>query len=336
MESDEPDGSGTSNYASIVEDAPDNWGRWGSNDELGVLNELDAGAVLQGVGAVKRGEVVPLGMPIAAPGGEPVWPTRTPTDHHMTVDKGDHDAGKLDRSAYGGWESADDLLYMYTHGTTHVDALGHAWYDDRLFNGFDAGTTTGGLERCGIDRVAEHGIVGRGILLDVARHRGVERLQAGDRITLGDVRECAREQGTDLRENDVVLLRTGSIELFLREGPDAYYAAYEGRDEGGAILDEPGLTYTEELCAWLERLSVPLLASDTVTAEQTRSSTTGTRLPLHPVLLRDLGVLIGELHRLDRLAAACADDGRYEFLYVASPLNIVGGTGSPVNPLAIR
>jgi kynurenine formamidase len=87
---------------------------------------------------------------------------------------------------------------------------------------------------------------------------------------------------------------------------------------------------------WFAEMEIPLYGTDTVAAEQTISETTGTRLPLHPILLRDLGIVISEMNRLGDLAADCADDGQYEFLYAAAPMHVTGGTGGPVNPVAIK
>lgn len=329
-------GERTEPYEAIVTDAPDNWGRWGDEDEIGALNYLDTNAVVRGAGAISSGRTFTLGAPIGSPEGDPVWPTRSGADHHMLRDAGHFAAGKVDRDPYGGWQNSDDLVYLYNHGTTHIDALAHVWYDDQLYNGFDAKTTNGGLERCGIDNVADRGVVGRGVLLDIARHRGVEYLESGERVTLEELHDCAAEQDVTVQPGDVLLIRTGAMDLFYREGPEAFYEEYETTHGGEPALDEAGITYTEELVDWFDEMEIPMLATDTVTAEQTISETTGTRLPLHPIFLRDLGILISEMNRLGDLAADCAEDDQYEFLYVGAPLHVIGGTGGPVNPVAIK
>lgn len=320
----------------IISGAPDNWGVWGNDDELGALNYLDGESVLRGVGAVSSGRTFTLGMPIGGDEGDPVWPTRSGADHHMLRDKGHFEAGKVTREPYGGWENSDDLLYLYTHGTTHVDSLAHVWYDDELYNGFDAASTKGGIERCGIEHVADRGVVGRGVLLDVARHRDVDYLASGERITLDELRACAADQGVTVRTGDVLLVRTGAMELFRREGPEAFYEEFEATHGGEPVLAEAGITYTEELVEWFDEREIPMFGTDTVTAEQTISETTDTRLPLHPIFLRDLGVLISEMNRLGELAADCAEDDQYEFLYVGAPLHVAGGSAGPVNPVAIK
>ena len=313
--------------STILEDAPSNWGKWGDDDEVGALNYLTADEVLRGVRAVEHGKTFTLGVPVGRLDGDPVWPGRSGADHYMELDKGHFESGKFDMPGAAGLEYADDVIYMFLQGTTQFDALGHVWYDDALYNGYDAKTTMGGMEYCSIEPIAEHGVVGRGVLLDVARYRGEERLQRGEEITLDDLLGCADEQGVELRKHDIPVIRTGWIELFYEEGPEAFY---------GDEFDEPGITYSQELVEWFHEMEIPSFGTDTIANEQTVSDQTETVLPLHGALLRDQGVPFNEINRLDELADDCAEDGKYDFLYVGSPLKIVEGTGSPVNPVAIK
>lgn len=323
------DGGDASIIAGILEDAPDNWGEWGDEDEKGAVNYLDESEVLRGVGAVEHGKTFTLGVPIGRPEGDPVWPDRSDADHHMAVDKSHYMSGKESGEGGAGLEYADDLVYMHLQSTTQFDALGHVWYDDELYNGFDAETTMGGLERCSIKPIAEHGVVGRGVLLDIARHRGVDSLEGGERVTLDELKECAEEQGVELEKRDIPMIRTGWIEVFYEEGEEEFYGE-------GELMNEPGITYSEELVEWFHDMEIPAFGTDTIANEQTLSEETGTGLPLHGALLRDQGVTFNEINRLDELADDCADDGKYDFLYVGAPLKIVHGTGSPVNPVAIK
>lgn len=327
---------GDSEILDILADAPDNWGKWGKDDELGAINYLDTSEVLRGAQAITSGRTFTLQVPIGNEEGDPVWPTRSDTDHHMLRDKGHFEAEKVSRHAYAGWENSDDLVYLGTHGTTHMDALAHSWYDDTLYNGFDANSTKGGLDHAGIEQIASHGVVGRGVLLDVARHRGVSYLESGERITLDELRECAAEQGVTIEKRDLLLIRTGAMELFYEEGPEAFYAEFETEHEGEPALDEAGITYTPEMAEWFQEMEIPFIGTDNVAAEQTISETTGTRLPFHPVLLRDLGIVICEMTRLGELAADCAEDGQYDFLFAGAPLHVKGGSGGPTNPIAIK
>lgn len=309
----------------ILNDAPSNWGRWGEDDEIGALNHLTNDEVLRGVQAVERGETFALGLPVTSPDGDPIWPGRAAAKHYMDRDRGHYISGK-DHSM-SGTEAADDVVHMPLHGTTHIDALGHIWYDDQLYNGYDPETTMGGLERCSIEPIGDHGVLGRGVLLDVARHRGVDALDAGARITLDELQNCADEQDLKLQKRDIPLIRTGWLEQYYDEdGVDIYDGPFR----------EPGLTCSQEVLEWFQEMEIPLFGTDTIGNEQTVSDVTGTAIPLHPALIRDQGVLFNEMLDLSTLAEDCADDGRYEFLYVASPLKVARGTGSPVNPLAVK
>mgnify|MGYP000023547903 CR=1 FL=1 len=301
-------------------DAPSNWGRWGEDDEVGAVNHLDEAQVLRGAQAVEHGRTFSLGVPIGHPEGDPKTPGRPDAQHYMRRDQGHYESGKAEAER----PSADDVLFMAIHGTTHVDALGHAWYSDQLYNGFDAGTTKGGLDRCSVEPIAEHGVVGRGVLLDVARHRGVEHLEHDAEISHEELLECADEQGVELEERDVLVIRTGWLERF-----------YAGEREPVMEFDEPGITYSEELAEWFHDMEIPAFATDTLANERTYPES-GLRLPLHAAFIRDQGILINEITLLDDLAADCAEDGKYDFLYTCSPLKIVEATGSPVNPLAIK
>lgn len=313
--------------STILENAPSNWGKWGDDDEIGALNYLTEEEVLRGVQAVEDGKTFTLGVPIGRPEGDPVWPGRSGADHYMELDKGHFESGKFEMAGAGGLEYADDVIYMFLQGTTQFDALGHVWYDDQLYNGFDAETTKGGMEKCSVEPMADHGVVGRGVLLDMARHRDEEWLVHGERIELDDLLECAEAQGVELQKHDIPIIRTGWIELFYEEGADAFY---------GDEFDEPGITYSEELVEWFHEMEIPAFGTDTIANEQTVSDETETVLPLHGALLRDQGVAFNEINRLDELADDCAEDEKYDFLYVGSPLKIVHGTGSPVNPIAIK
>lgn len=309
----------------ILADAPDNWGRWGADDEIGAVNYLTNEQVLRGIGAVEDGETHALGLPVARPEGDPAWPGRADTAHYMDRDEGHYESGK--EPSRNGAHGAEDVVHMPLHGTTHVDAPGHVWYDGELYNGFDAGTTKGGLDRAAIDGVGEHGILGRGVLLDVARHRGVDALERDERITLDELTACAEAQGVTIEPRDIPLVRTGWLEQYYDEdGADIYEEPFR----------EPGLTYSDDLVEWFHELEIPAFGTDTIANEQTVSDETGTPIPLHPALLRDQGVLFVEMLKLDALADACAADDRYAFFFIVTPLKIVRATASPVNPLAVR
>ncbi len=314
------------NLHDLLIDSPTNWERWGSSDEIGALNFLNSDEVLRGLQTVKKGKVFCLGTKIGDPRGEPKSTTRSHSTRLNVRDKGTYGSGKV-QSGFGGFESADDLMTISLQGTTHVDALGHPWYDDMLWNGYDARTTIGALEKCSVEPIAEHGIVGHAVLLDLARWKKTRSLSRNYVITLDDLLECASSQSTSVLEHDILVLRTGWLGLFYKD-PKLWF--------GYDSYDEPGLTYDPDLIKWFHEMEIPMLASDTVANEKMFHPSTGILLPLHASLVRNLGILFNELIWLDELGADCESDGQWEFLYIASPLKIVGATASPINPIGMK
>jgi len=310
--------------AHVLADAPTNWGRWGEDDEIGSLNFLTAEEVLRGIRHVQKGEVFPLQRLIGDPQGDPVWPGRTPAERTQILDESSWDAPDAPQFP-GGLHYADDKINAFLQGSTQYDALGHVWYDGRIWNGYDARTTVGGLKKASVEPIAQRGVVGRGILLDMARFRGKNTLDKGETFTHEDLMDCARAQGTEIEKHDILVIRTNFLQLFFDQGA----AFYEG-------FNEPGLVYSPELVRWFQQMEIPNLVTDTIANEVTYDPNNGTALPLHCALMRNLGVTLTEIAWLDDLAADCAADGQYDFLYAAAPLKVVNGTGAPVNPLAIK
>jgi kynurenine formamidase len=319
------DNDGTPGYGDVFQGNPSNWGKWGPDDEVGSLNYLGPEQIVAAAGLVRAGKVFTLQLQIGSPGGDPVWPGRPQAAHYMILDESDYVGGNAEPLP-GGLHWADDAISMALQGSTQYDALGHVWYDGKLWNGYDAVTTFGGLSKASVNPIARRGVVGRGVLLDVARHRGVAALGAGETLDHTDLLACARAQGVELRPRDIIVIRTGWLERYFEVGPEAFFADFV----------EPGLTYSPELVRWFHDQEIPNLVTDTMGNETTRDPSHGLAMPLHVALMRDLGVAFTEICDLGELAADCAADGRYEFLYAAAPLKIVGATGSPVNPLAVK
>ncbi len=311
----------------VLKDMPTNWGRWGKDDEIGAINFLTSAEVVRGARAVQSGKTFALGVPVARKEGDPIYPGRGQPTKTMAMDKGFY-INECAPLFPGGLEYADDVIFMYVQGTTQYDALGHVWYDDKLYNGYDAKTTIGGLKKCSIKPIAEHGVVGRGVLLDVPRYKGVPHLQANERITLDDLKKTAEKQKVTIEKHDILVIRTGWLSLFYKNGSDAFFP--------GKTMAEPGIGDEPELIRWFHEMEIPSFSTDTIANEQTVSDRTGVFIPLHGALLRNLGVPFNEICWLEDLADDCAKDGKYDFMFVGAPLKIVGGTGSPVNPLAIK
>jgi kynurenine formamidase len=308
----------------LLADAPNNWGKWGENDEIGSLNYLTREQVLRGIATVRRGEVFPLATRIARPEGDPVMPGRWPPRKFMVADRAGFVSGRW-HDMPGGMEFADDYLTGFAQSGTHSDALGHMWFGTEIWNGHPADSTNGGMSYAGIEPIAGHGIVGRCVLLDIARHRGKPRLERAETIGLDDLLNCAAAQGTELPPRSILLIRTG------------WLAAVERGEE---LVDEnywePGLTYSPELVSWFQENEIPCLVTDTMANETTYEPVTGIQLPLHAALMRNLGVVFTEMADLDALADDCAKDGEYQAFFCASPLKISDATGSSINPVVVK
>ncbi len=285
----------------------DNWNRWGAEDERGALNHIDAAAVKRAAGLVSSGLVVSLTQPLSA--RTPFPPHRAGMQHFMGRSGGDYAAGAR---RPGGFQFAEDTLLMPAHIGTHIDALCHAWYDDQLYNGFPGTGTRGttGAARCGIVKMGP--IAARGILLDVAAARGGP-LPDGASIGVADLVHAARNAGGEPEKGDVVLIRTGWAE---RQGTMVSFDT------------EPGLDLAAAL--WLAEREVAIVGADNFAVEVLPFAT-GTVFPVHQRLIRDFGIPLLEGLVLKPLA----DTGRRTFLFAASPLPVVGGTGSPISPMAV-
>jgi kynurenine formamidase len=295
-----------------------NWGRWGPDDQLGTLNHITPGRRAASAGLARTGRVFPLAIDIGRPGIQRAGGVRSNPVHLMRLTPVD----AID--PLHGTCIADDHISMPLQSTTQWDGLGHVGYDDYLWNGVPASsiTTLSGSPRLSIDRVAQAGIAGRGVLLDIARLTGVERMTAGDIITPEMLDAAEAAQGVTVGAGDILLLRTGWIAHFTRDGDaEAYWR--------GA----PGIGL--ECARWLHARDVAAIASDNWGVEASPADRSG-GLPVHPVLIRDMGMTLGEIFDLDALAQDCADDGVWDCFLAAPPLRVIGGVGTPVTPLAIK
>lgn len=309
----------------LLRNAPRNWGRWGDDDEVGSLNFLTRAEVLRGIKAVQQGKTFTLQVQMGNPKGDPVWPGRNPAQRMNVLDEGHFLCGK-GPAFPGGLHYADDVMFMYLQGSTQYDALGHVWSDGKLWNGFDANTTIGGMSKASVLPLAERGVVGRGVLIDMARHRGKTSLDPGETFTHEDLLAAAEQQGVSIEKHDVLVVRTGWISAFYEKDRAEFYKNFV----------EPGLTYTPELVQWFHDMEIPNLVTDTIANEVTIDPVSGCALPLHIALMSNLGVTFTEIAHLDPLAEDCVADGQWSFLYVAAPLKVVNGSGAPVNPVVIK
>ncbi|MGX1542144.1 cyclase family protein [Streptomyces adustus] len=292
-----------------------NWGRWGADDERGTLNLITDEVVREAAGCVRTGRRIPLALPLRQDGVQTgMIPGRIDPLHVMV---------QINQEIFGPGTVAcsDDAVTMGLQAATHWDALPHVSHSGRLYNGRPADTVTahGGAGFAGIDK-AEH-IVSRGVLLDVARARGVDRLAGGHAVTPEDLEAAEELAGTRVRAGDIVLVRTGQVRL-CRAG-----------DRHGYAHPSPGLSVrTPE---WFHARDVAAVANDTLTFEVFPPEIDDLWLPVHALDLVEMGMLQGQNWDLEKLSTACGEEGRYAFLLSAMPEPFAGATGTPVAPVAI-
>jgi kynurenine formamidase len=298
-----------------------NWGRWGAEDEIGTANFITPEIIVEAARLVRKGQVLSLALPLNP--RTPTDPSRPPMQHFVR-------SARL-RVADHGWpgesEFADDWISMSPQTGTQWDGLCHAFREGKIYNGYDAGQAINphvGARKCSIDRLATY-FVTRGVLLDIAKHKGARNLPGGFTVIAADLEGAAHAQGVEVRRGDALLIRTGWLAFWNR-------ATAKERESFYDVAPGLGMSAAE----WLQAREVACIGVDNVAVEVKPAEDGKSMLPLHPVLIRDLGLTIGELFWLEDLAAACLAEGRWEFLFVGQPLRITGGLGSPINPLAIR
>ena len=286
---------------------PSSWGRWGDKDERGAANLIGPEAVARGIACVTSGTAIPLATAIHHNQGLGLV-GRTPPTHFMLRSGGDYAAGLPER---GGFGFADDVITLATHGSTHVDALSHVWRDGKMYNGFSSNEVTSrGARRLGIDKMPP--IVTRGVVVDTCPGR---TRATDDPVRVDELQRLIHDQGVELSDGDALLCRTGWLS-----------AAIAGTADGTCW---PGLD--RDCGAWLAERNVSFVGADNPAVEVFPSSDPTCQVPLHIELIRGHGTYFGELMALDELCAT----GRATFLFVASPLPLVGAVGSPVAPVAV-
>ena len=296
-----------------------NWGRWGPEDEIGTLNFVDDAARRRAASSVVSGKAFALGLPLSEAEGIQagfvkgrVNPSRTMIQVNEAL------------SPDPEWIcTSEDLLTMATQSATHWDALAHASYRGVVYNGYPASSVTeSGAARCGIHHLTT--VVSRGVLLDVARVKGVEVLEPGFPIMPGDLDEACSLAGVDVVAGDIVLVRTGQM----------VHLVGEQRDLVAYTWPSPGLTV--ETALWFRDHNAAAVATDTFVFEVYPCQYEEEFLPVHVLHLVEMGLTQGQNWVLDPLADDCAADGRYAFLLDATPLPLIGGLGSPLNPVALK
>jgi kynurenine formamidase len=297
-------------------EAVKSWGRWGPDDERGALNYITPALRAAAARSVREGLAVSCAREFPT---APAPDNPTPAQHMMLL------AGDA-REATGvpGLEASMDYIGVAFHGmaVSHIDALCHVFVDGRMYNGFPASDVKSiGALRNSI-MAAGDGIVGRGVLLDIPRLRGVPWLEPGEAIAPEELSAAEAAEGVRVGEGDVLLVATGRDARRAARGP------WDVTTEGLAGLHP-------ECVPWLHERRIAVLGSDGVSDPLPGNEAPGWPIPVHQCCLVAMGVHLLDNLQLARLAAACAERSRWEFLFSVAPLRVERGTGSPVNPLAL-
>jgi kynurenine formamidase len=295
-----------------------NWGRWGPDDQRGTLNLITPDAVRRGAAAVRTGEAFSLAIPFDQTG--PQWDGSGMPDR-VNPELKTYAVNVAFTGDPADFTTTDDAFRMGSQAGTHLDALSHVGYEGRLWNDTpnsvvtDAGAAKLGIEHDGV-------IATRGVLVDIARLKGVDHFEENYAISGDDLDAAVALGGVTVDPGDAVLVRTGHMH-HLRRGDRLEYS-----------MPAPGLS-TKSI-EWIRDHDVALVATDTITFEVYPCEDPNVFMPVHMIQIRDMGLAQGQNFHLDDLAAACAADGRIEFLLVATPLPLTGAAGAPVAPTAIR
>jgi len=295
----------TEQQVDALGDELSNWGRWGTDDELGTLNFIDRDKVLRSTRIVKSGRAVAVGREIVT----------IPARNHSRVAR--HTMVYMQHHAM---ESCDEIT-LPCHGAniTHLDALGHIYFRDKLYNGREAKDL---VQRDGLHFASSlaqrDGITTRGILLDVAKARGVEWLKPGYGITEADLDAAEKLAGVTVEKGDAVLIRTGLCAREAVEGPE------DTKLRAGLL---------PETLRWAHRRQIAVLGGDC--ADRQPSGYTRMRWPMHILALACMGLPLLHACDMERLAQVCAEEGRCDFLLSVAPLVFPRITGCAVNPVCV-
>ena len=287
-----------------------NWARWDEASPRGTLNHLTPDRIVAAARLVRTGTTVSLGLPLDT---EPRVDNPAPAEHRMT---------QLADTGSGAVRFVKDFIGVDFHndGHSHLDALSHVSYRGALFGGASDTSATKEGATVGDVSIAKDGLVGRGVLLDLPRLRGVPWLEPGEQVSVDELTAAERREGLRIEPGDILLVRTGHPRRLAELGPWDTGKAKAGLHPGTAIL--------------LTERRIAVLGSDT-NSDAAPSTTEGVPFPIHVLAVNAMGLHLLDYLQFEELAAVCERAQRWEFMCVVAPLRIPGGTGSPVNPIAV-
>lgn len=294
-----------------------NWGRWGDSDEVGTLNFVTPEKRVQAAQLVRTGKVFDLGMAFDKEGPFKSGGFRNNPIHVMTLLPSDT------AQSPDGMISADDMIITGLQSATQWDGLAHVGYGGKFYNDVPSGAVNSfvGAARNSFPKVVDR-LISRGVLLDIAGAKGVDRLEDSYEVTEADLLAAEERQGVRVESGDIVCLRTGFYKWFLEGDRDHFLGNSAG----------PGL----DMCRWLYEREVAALAVDNYSGEVWPSPIADAIIPFHQVVIRDMGLTLGEMFNFEDLAVDCAEDGVWEFMLCATGLKVTGAVGSPVTPIALK
>lgn len=299
-----------------------NWGRWGKDDVLGTLNHLTPAKRVSAAGLVQEGTSVSLSWEIRT--GRQPGATVESQRYMLSTGLGLNEEGRkglLDGGRAGG---AQEYIGMVFHGldVTHLDSLAHLFWDGKMYGGAPASMVSDRQGALMHDVLAvSTGVTTRGVLLDIAKLRGVDVLAADDHIYPEDLEAAEEAAGIRVEPGDVLFVRTG--EGFARRAERRNYN-----------MNKPRSGYQAACLPWLHERGVAMIGSD-VAQDPTPSGYRQCSMPIHMVGIVAMGLWLIDNCQLEDLAEACNQRNRWEFHFALAPIRFVGVTGSPVNPLAI-
>lgn len=304
-----------------------NWGRWGIEDSRGTLNFVTPEVTLAAATEIQTGRSISCGWDIVTKHQEGDL-FGTPQRYMLNHGQGLGDADRVTpphRKAGDRGFGASEFFGLVFHGLniTHIDALSHIFWDRKMYNGYPAEWVTSqlGATRLAITDIKE-GISTRGVLLDVARAKGVECLEPGTPVTPRDLEEAEEAQGVRVQSGDVVFLRTG------------YGRWKHEHGAGKTTRGQPG--WHASALPWIHAREVAVIGCDTgqdVTPSGYYEA--GLNLPVHSIGISAMGLWLVDNLDLEALSAYAAELSRWSFFLSLQPLRIDGGTGSPLNPVAL-
>ncbi len=299
-----------------------NWGRWGKEDQAGTLNLITPEKRVQAGALIKDGAAVSCSRLLTTEVTADTHPPHHPQPTHFIIQSGEQFAGVPSKP--GVLQACLDYFGVPFHGPliTHLDAVGHVFWDGKMYNGFPSSSVTSvqGATVESVD-VAKDGVVSRGVLLDIPRLRGVKWPEPGEDIYAEELEAAEAAQGVKVEPGDVLLVRTGFLRRRNEEGP--WNTFRENRSAGMHANCIP----------FLHDRGVAVLGRDGSDARSPEYKTVFSAI--HQVGIVALGLWLLDYCNLEELAAACEERQRWEFMFTMGPLRIQYGTGSPVNPIAV-